>query len=271
LLAAGRTLLSGQPEGRLEAEILLGEVLGVDRAWLFAHPEHPCDEAQVCRFMELARRRKTGEPVAYLTGRREFWSLPLKVTDDVLIPRPETELLVETVLNLVPPEACWRIVDLGTGSGAIALAIAHERPHCEIHATDYSEAALRVAKTNAAALAPGRIEFHHGSWFEPLTGTFQVIVSNPPYVAENDPHLDRGDCRFEPSRALTAGPEGLEAIRTIASESRRYLSAGGWLAFEHGFDQGKKVRDLLGKLGFQEIRTTTDLEGRERVTVGKWG
>lgn len=271
LLAAGRTLLADQPAGRLEAEILLCEALQVGRAWLYANPEQELQAGQAARFLELAGRRRDGEPVAYLTGRREFWSLPFKVTPDVLIPRPETELLVETALAFVPPDVSWRVADLGTGSGAIALAIASERPLCEVHATDISLAALGVARENGEAIAPGRVIFHHGSWLEPLTGRFHVIVSNPPYVAAGDPHLAQGDCRFEPPSALCGGLDGMEAIRHIASHAAGYLEPGGLLAFEHGFDQGDEARKLLETLGYAGVATQRDLAGQERVTSGNRG
>jgi len=268
LLARGRAQLENQALGRLETEILLGKALGVSRAWLYANPEQIPASTHCTKFLDLVGRRKNGEPIAYLAGYREFWSLPLKVTADVLIPRPETELLVETTLAFIPEDTAWRIADLGTGSGAIALAIASERPLCEIHATEYSDAALRVAQENGQAIAPGRVKFHLGSWLTPLNGKFPLLVSNPPYIASDDPHLLRGDCCFEPGEALTPGPDGMTAIRHIASESLRYLEHGGMLAFEHGYDQGKEVRQLLVDLGYQDVDTRMDLENRERVTSG---
>ena len=268
LLARGRAQLENQPVGQLEAGILLCEVLGVNRAWLYANPEQIPDPIQSAKFLDLVARRKNGEPIAYLTGNREFWSLPLKVTSDVLIPRPETELLVETALAFIPEHAAWRIADLGTGSGAIALAIAGERPLCEIHATEYSEAALRVAQENGQAIAPGKAQFHLGSWLTPLEGKFQVLVSNPPYIAANDPHLQQGDCRFEPADALSPGRDAMTAIRHIATESPRYLTHGGMLAFEHGYDQGTQARQMLVELGYSDVKTRKDLENRERVTSG---
>jgi release factor glutamine methyltransferase len=270
LLASGRRQLADQPTGRLEAEILLGEVLGVNRAWLYANPDKTVSPELGNEFLDMVGRRRNGEPIAYLTGRREFWSLPLKVTADVLIPRPETELLVETALNFIPADAAWRIADLGTGSGAIALALASERPLCEIHATEHGEAALAVARENAQDIAPGRVNFNRGYWLEPLDGRFQIIVSNPPYVAQDDPHLAAGDCRFEPREALTPGRDALAAIRLIAREAQHFLEPGGWLVFEHGFDQGKAVRELMRGLAYQGVRTWKDLEGRERVTAGQW-
>jgi len=268
LLARGRAQLEKQPQGRLEAEILLGETLGVNRAWLYANSEQTPATKQCVKFLDLVGRRKNGEPIAYLTGYREFWSLLLKVTADVLIPRPETELLVETALAFIPEDTKWRIADLGTGSGAIALAIASERPLCEIHATEYSEAALLVAQENGQSIAPGKVQFHLGSWLTPLEGRFQALVSNPPYIAADDPHLQRGDCRFEPGEALTPGPDGMAAIRHIASESPRYLEHGGMLAFEHGYEQGSEVRQMLVDLGYRDVETQKDLEQRERVTSG---
>lgn len=267
-LEAGRVQLKDHPEARRETEVLLGHVLGVNRAWLFANPEAIPDLEQAEQYRSLISRRAGGEPVAYLTGRREFWSLSLRVTPDVLIPRPETELLVETALEHVPADARWRIADLGTGSGAIALALALERPHCEVHATDVSPAALEVAEANGRELAPGRVRFHLGSWLSALEGTFRLIVSNPPYIAENDPHLSKGDCRFEPSGALVSGEDGLAAIREIASGATAFLDSGGVIAFEHGFDQGKRVRELLESLGYERVETQIDLEGRDRVTWG---
>jgi len=270
LLVAGRNLLADQSSGRFEAEILLGTVLEVERGWLFANPEHETRPDQAARFLALAERRKGGEPVAYLTGQREFWSLSLQVTPDVLIPRHETELLIETVLAHIPQDTQWRIADLGTGSGAIALAIASERPLCEIHATDISAPALNVAKKNAQKFAPGRISFHLGSWLEPLGGRFSVIVSNPPYIAADDPHLRQGDCRFEPGVALTPGQDGLSAIRQIASEARHFLEPDGFLAIEHGYDQGADARQALTDLGYREVITYMDLEKRDRITSGTW-
>ena len=269
LLAEARHQLGQGPNAGLEAAVLLAHVLQVDRAWLFANDDCEVATEDCRRYRELVERRVDGEPIAYLTGIREFWSLPLQVTPDVLIPRPETELLVEIVLQFISREAAWRVADLGTGSGAVALAIACERPACEVHATDCSSAALRVARRNVAAIAPGRVQLHHGSWLDPLTGRFHVIVSNPPYVAKDDPHLATGDCRFEPRAALTPGPDGLAAIRRLARESLPHLEPGGLLAFEHGYEQGAAARALLDELGYRQVDTGLDLEGRERVTMGR--
>jgi len=269
LLGSARLGLGHGRLGALDAEVLLAHVLGVDRTWLFANREREVPPRARRTFLDLVERRAGGEPIAYLTGIREFWSLPLRITPDVLIPRPETELLVETALDFIPPDAAWRVADLGTGSGAVALAIACERPGCEVHATECSRAALAVATLNGATVAPGRVQFHHGSWLEPLDGLFRVIVSNPPYVPEGDPHLTEGDCRFEPREALTPGPDGLAAIRHIAQHALPLLEPGGLLAFEHGYDQGEAVRALLRKNGYSNVATRQDLEGRERVSSGQ--
>jgi len=269
LLADARQRLAGQPAAALEADLLLAEALGKDRAWLFAHPEAAVNVEQAARFRALLERRAGGEPIAYILGRREFWSLSLCVTPDVLIPRPETELLVQAALDYIPADAAWRVADLGTGSGAVALAVACERPRCEVHATDIDPAALRIAARNVEAHAAGRVRLHEGSWLEPLAGRFRVIVSNPPYVAEQDPHLAQGDCRFEPRGALTAGPDGLAAIRRIATDALPVLEPGGLLAVEHGCEQGAAVRALLQELGYRNIQTLKDLESRDRVTTGQ--
>jgi len=268
LLTEARRILGGDPAAALEADLLLAHVLGVNRAWLFANRQRDVATSQQGAFRELIARRAAGEPIAYLVGEREFWSLSLRVTPDVLIPRPETELLVETALRFIPPAAAWRVADLGTGSAAVALAIACERPSCEVHATELSEAALAVATHNVEVIAPDRVRLHQGSWLEPLQGLFRVIVANPPYVAADDPHLAEGDCRYEPRAALTPGADGLAAIRLIARAALPRLEPGGLLAFEHGYEQGASVRRLLRELGYQQIETRQDLEGRDRVTSG---
>jgi release factor glutamine methyltransferase len=268
LLVKGRSQLMAQAAGSLEAELLLCHVLGVSRAWLYANADVAPEPEQSTGYVTLLRRRKAGEPIAYLTGTREFWSLPLRVTPDVLIPRPETELLVETALAHIPRDARWRVADLGTGSGAVAIAIAVERPLCEVHATELSTAALEVARENSNSLASDRVQFHAGSWCTPLEGRFQLIVSNPPYVAASDHHMQRGDCRFEPVAALTPGHDALSSIRQIATEALEYLEPGGLLAFEHGFDQGSDSRKILEEKGYRSVATIKDLEGRNRVTSG---
>jgi release factor glutamine methyltransferase len=267
-LEAARRRLADHPAARLEAEILLAHALDSPRSFLYANPDLELPRKHREAFLELVRRRARGEPIAYLTGTREFWSLSLKVTRDVLIPRPETETLVEAALERVPEGADWRIADLGTGSGAIALALASERGSCRIHATDVSPAALELAAENARRLGLTGIRFHQGSWTAPLTGGFHMLVGNPPYVAENDPHLQRGDCRFEPPQALTAGGDPLGAIRTIVAEAAEILVHGGWLLLEHGPDQGAAVREVFRSPGFTGVETRRDLLGHERVTLG---
>ena len=269
LLAEACRLLACQQGTRLEAEVLLSHSLGVNRAWLYANAEQDVAGQATSSFLELIQRRLHGEPVAYLTGVREFWSLNLKVTPDVLIPRPETELLVETALKRIPADEHWRIADLGTGSGAVALAIASERPGCEVFASDISSAALSIAQQNADSLTLGRVRFLQGSWLSPLEGKFRGIVSNPPYVSSQDPHMKQGDCRFEPDSALSPGSDAMTSIRHIAEAALPYLETGGFLAFEHGCEQGEASRQLLFQLGYTKVETIRDLAGLERVTTGE--
>ncbi len=270
LQQASHKLATVTETSRLEAEILLAHVLGKSRTWLRTWPEHVPSAGQQRRFHELLARRAAGEPVAHLTGERDFWDMTLRVTPDTLIPRPETERLVELALERIPQEADWRIADLGTGSGAIALALARERPACHVIATDLSADALRVARGNAERLGVGNLEFRHGPWLAPLAGErLPLIVSNPPYVHPDDPHLTRGDLRFEPASALGSAPDGLRDIREIAHAAREHLTPGGWLLLEHGYDQGPAVRDILATQGYGELATHTDLSGHERVTLGR--
>ena len=265
---ATRTL--NTDSARLDAEVLLGYVLQQARSHFHAWPEKLVPVTSHMRFTELLQRRLEGEPVAYLTGEREFWSLPLTVTADTLIPRPETETLVAQALQQIPADRPQRVADLGTGSGAIALAIARERPQCRIIATDIDASALGVARSNAARLGLHRIEFHTGSWCEPLSGMrLDMIVSNPPYIAENDPHLESGDVRFEPRAALASGPQGMDDLTTIAQCASKHLEPGGWLLMEHGYHQGALARQLLEATGFVEVITCTDDAGLDRVVAGK--
>jgi release factor glutamine methyltransferase len=268
-LESARQKLADSPSARFDTEILLAHVLESSRSFLYANPELELTHKRAEQFKKLVKRRALGQPVAYLTGSSEFWSLPLRVTPAVLIPRPETELLVETAIERIPPEADWRIADLGTGSGAIALAIASERQKCEIHATDISPAAIDIARDNARQLGLGHIFFHCGSWGEPLQGKFHLVLSNPPYIDADDPHLRQGDLRFEPQTALTPGPDGLDAIRQISQFAGSVLLEGGWLMLEHGWEQGTQCRETLASAGFVDIRTLRDLQGHERVTLGE--
>jgi release factor glutamine methyltransferase len=253
-----------------EACILLGLVLKQSRTYLLTFPETELTLEQVQIFFALVDRRVIGEPIAYLTGEKEFWSLPLNVTPAVLIPRPETELLVELILKQFGERVDLRVLDLGTGSGAIALALASEQPNWQITAVDQSEAALEVARENARRLNMSSIDFIGSSWFENVTGQFDVIVSNPPYIAEGDIHLAQGDLRFEPQRALVAGKTGLADIITISHRAKSYLKPQGTLFFEHGFDQADAVTALLREQGFQSVETFRDLAGLDRVTCGSY-
>lgn len=255
----------------LDAEVLLRHVAGVSRATLRAWPERTLREEDAAHFQELVRRRAAGEPVAYLVGEREFWSLPLKVTPDTLIPRPETELLVELALTRIPARIPWRVADLGTGTGAIALAIGHDRVLSRVVATDFSAGALAVAQQNADRLKLTNVTFRHGHWFEPLAGErFNLITSNPPYVATNDPHLLQGDVRFEPSSALMADADGLTHLRHIIEHAPNHLLRSGWLLLEHGWDQGPAVAALLHRRGFRSVAIHRDLGGQERISLGRW-
>ena len=252
------------------AEKLLAHVIQKPRSYLKAGPERVLAAESWATFQTLVERRLHGEPVAYLTGRREFWSLDLAVNSATLIPRAETERLVELALQCIPLDAGWHIADLGTGSGAIALAIAHERPRCAVLATDMSQPALNVARSNAAHLKIKNIEFQQSEWFAALGGKkFNVIVSNPPYVAEHDIHLQRGDLRFEPHIALSSGADGLRDLRRIVQDAPAYLCAGGWLLVEHGYDQQAAVIDLFSAGGWTEVGGHTDTAGVPRVVSGR--
>jgi release factor glutamine methyltransferase len=254
---------------RLEAELLLVHVLGKPRSWLIAHATDALEAAQAEAFHALVQRRLDGEPVAYITGHRGFWSLELAVTPATLIPRPETELLVELVLERL--QAGARVADLGTGSGAIALAIAHERPQVQVTATDASADALAVAQRNATKHGIANVRFVHGDWLAPLVGQrFHMVVSNPPYIEAADPHLQQGDLRFEPATALASGVDGLDDIRRIVDGARAHLESGGWLLMEHGWNQGDAVRAILVAAGYHEVFTAQDLEQRDRVSGGVW-
>jgi release factor glutamine methyltransferase len=257
----------GGDSARADAELLLAFVLGRDRTWLMVHGEAACAETELLRFDELVARRAAGEPVAYLLGRRGFWTLDLEVAPGVLVPRPETELLVEFALARIARDAPAAVLDLGTGSGAIALAVAAERPRADVVAVDASAAALAVARANAARLGLSRVEFLHGDWFAPLAGRrFDLVLANPPYIADDDPHLAQGDLRFEPRGALASGPDGLDAIRRIAAGAPAHLAPGGHIAIEHGFAQAAAVRALLHAAGLRGSASIRDLGGHERIT-----
>jgi release factor glutamine methyltransferase len=253
-----------------EAAQLLAHVLDRSRGWLYAHGDALVPAQEAARFRQLVERRAAGEPIAYLVGARGFWRFDLAVTPDTLIPRPETELLVELALARIAPDAPAHVADLGTGSGAIALAIASERPRARMVAVDVSGEALEVARGNAAMLGIDNVEFRRGDWLAPLDGErFDLIASNPPYIAEGDVHLARGDLRFEPHGALASGADGLDAIRVIAATAPKHLRDGGWLLVVHGWEQGPAVRALFEAAGFVDVATERDLEQRDRVTLGR--
>jgi release factor glutamine methyltransferase len=257
---------------RREAEVLLGAALGRTRAWLLANPgERVLDCEATDRYEAFVTRRMHGEPVAYLLGEKEFWSLPLAVRPGVLVPRPETELLVERALWHFAPDAAFDALDLATGSGAVALAIAHERPRCRMTATDVSPVAIETTRGNAVRLGLGaRIDALQGSWYEPVAGrSFDLVVSNPPYIAVDDPRVEPGVRRHEPAEALFSGPTGLEGLQAIVAGAPRHLRKDGWLIVEHGDRQGPEVRALLERAGFTDVCTHRDLAGRDRCTEGR--
>lgn len=254
---------------RIDAEFLLAHVLAKPRSWLYAFADHVPSEQQRSEFAALVQRRVNGEPIAYITGRRGFWSFDLQVTPDTLIPRPETELLVELSVARIHPEQACRVLDLGTGTGAVALAIAQECPKAGVLAVDVSDAALRVAESNADELKIRTVEFMRSDWYAELAGrTFDVIVSNPPYIEAADAHLQQGDLRFEPLTALASGADGLDAIRLIIAGAKYHLKPQGWLLIEHGWNQAAALGDLFAQAGFIDISTEQDLEDRDRVTFG---
>ncbi|WP_257267003.1 peptide chain release factor N(5)-glutamine methyltransferase [Endozoicomonas sp. ONNA2] len=275
-LAEASRMLTASPTPRLDAELLLAHVLDRPRSYFFTWPETLLTREQLAQFAKLIDQRKAGRPIAYLTGQREFWSLQLKVTEATLIPRPDTELLVELALGLTAdPEyqntlSKIRVADLGTGTGAIALALARERPDWAVTAIDKSPDALAVAADNAVINNIRNTVFVEGSWCSPLAGgSMDMIVSNPPYICSNDPHLKEGDVRYEPLSALVSGVDGLDDIRRIAEQSLPCLRPGGWLLLEHGYNQGRPVWTILSRAGFTHIHTETDLAGHDRVTLAR--
>ncbi|MFM5578869.1 peptide chain release factor N(5)-glutamine methyltransferase [Aeromonas veronii] len=267
------TVLAGGESPRADADVLLCHLLGCRRSYLMTWPERELDAAQQATLQGWLARRLNGEPIAHLVGEREFWSLPLKVSPATLIPRPDTEVLVEQALTRIPQGPC-AVLDLGTGTGAIALALKSERPEIDVWAVDRMADAAALARENSAALGLP-IEVRDGSWFEPLgepdrdnTPRFAVIVSNPPYIDGADPHLEQGDVRFEPRSALVADDVGLADIRHIVAHAPAYLLTDGWLLLEHGWDQGEAVRQLLRDGGYREVATVRDYGDNDRVTLG---
>lgn len=261
--------LTHSDSAKRDAEILLGFVTGRARTYLLAFGETPLTTEQAEQLTLLLARRERGEPVAYLVGEREFWSLPLSVSPATLIPRPDTECLVELALERLPATPC-AILDLGTGTGAIALALASERPDCQLTGIDLQPEAVALAQHNAQKLAINNARFLQGSWFTPVAGQkFALIASNPPYIDEADPHLGQGDVRFEPGSALVAADQGLADLAAIVQQAADYLEPQGWLLLEHGWQQGESVRTLLNAAGFIAVATHRDYGGNDRVTLGQ--
>jgi release factor glutamine methyltransferase len=253
---------------RLDVDLLLMQVLAKPRIYIYSHPEQSLSDQQLILFHTLLVRRISGEPIAYITGHKEFWSLDLVVNAEVLIPRPETELLIDLALKKYPANEKIICADLGTGSGAIALALAHERPNWQLIATDKYLNAIAAARNNAQRLKIDNVEFYQGNWCRALpTRKYNLIISNPPYLAKDDPHL-KGDIKFEPKRALVAGIDGLDAIRIIIKQTKNKLAANGILMLEHGYNQASEVRRLLTAQGYADVVSHQDLSGHERVTVG---
>ncbi|WP_095099907.1 peptide chain release factor N(5)-glutamine methyltransferase [Pseudomonas sp. Irchel 3A5] len=262
--------LPDSPTARLDAELLLAAALGKPRSFLHTWPERIVSSEAALTFASHLQRRRTGEPVAYILGQQGFWKLDLDVAPHTLIPRPETEMLVEAALELVPAFAPTRVLDLGTGTGAIALALASERPVWQVTAVDRVLEAVALAERNRQRLHLDNAKVLSSHWFSALEGQrFDLIISNPPYIAAEDPHLAAGDVRFEPSSALVAGSDGLDDLRMIIEQAPNYLNDDGWLLLEHGYDQGAAVRDLLSRHGFEKIQTRRDLGDHERITFGR--
>ncbi len=261
--------LPDSPTARLDAELLLAAALGKSRSYLHTWPEKIVSSEAALTFADYLQRRRGGEPVAYILGQQGFWKLDLEVAPHTLIPRPDTELLVEAALELLPATPT-QVLDLGTGSGAIALALASERPAWHVTGVDRVLEAVALAERNRQRLHLNNATVLNSHWFSALQGrTYDLIISNPPYIAANDPHLVAGDVRFEPASALVAGQDGLDDLRHIIKEAPAYLSAGGWLLLEHGYDQASAVRDLLLNEGFDEVHSRIDLGGHERITLGR--
>jgi len=261
--------LPDSPTARLDAELLLAAALGKSRSYLHTWPEKIVSSEAALAFADFLVRRRGGEPVAYILGQQGFWKLDLEVAPHTLIPRPDTELLVEAALELLPATPA-RVLDLGTGSGAIALALANERPAWHVTAVDRVPEAVALAERNRQRLGLNNATVLSSHWFSALDGLrFQLIISNPPYIASSDPHLAQGDVRFEPASALVAGADGLDDLRLIIAQAPAHLEADGWLMLEHGYDQAEAVRELLSAQGFSEVHSRTDLGGHQRISLGR--
>ncbi|WP_062387023.1 peptide chain release factor N(5)-glutamine methyltransferase [Pseudomonas abietaniphila] len=262
--------LPDSPTARLDVELLLAAALGKPRSFLHTWPERIVSTEAAQAFDGFLKRRRTGEPVAYILGQQGFWNIDLEVATHTLIPRPETEMLVETALELLPGAIPHRLLDLGTGTGAIALSLAKDRPQWTVTAVDRVDEAVELAERNRQRLQLDNAHVMRSHWFSAVDGQrFDLILSNPPYIASNDPHLVEGDVRFEPSSALVSGTDGLDDLRLIVSQAPAHLEAGGWLLLEHGYDQGPAVRELLSRHGFEQIQTRRDLGEHERITFGR--
>jgi len=271
LKTATHSLQACSDTPRLDAELLICHVLGIPKTYFFTHPEQEVTDQQYAKLDTLLQQRMAGQPIAYIIGYRYFWDLKLKVTPDTLIPRPETEFLVETALELGEEAKGIDVIDLGTGSGAIALSLAKARPNWHITATDQSSSALEVAVENADANGVNRITFVESHWFDRLDehNQYDLIVSNPPYVPEQAPHLQERGVRYEPRQALVSGADGLDAIRILIPESKKHLKQNGWLLLEHGFDQGEEVKTLFEAQGYKNVQQKQDLGGHTRITYGQ--
>ncbi|WP_036188594.1 peptide chain release factor N(5)-glutamine methyltransferase [Marinimicrobium agarilyticum] len=269
LLRRAPELVPVSDSPRLDVELLLAWALNKDRTWLYTWPETELTPAQLAEFEPAFSRRLNGEPLAHIIGQREFWSLPLQVNSSTLIPRPDTERLVELALGLSESKPEGNALDLGTGTGAIALAFASERPGWRVVAVDASPEAVQLAERNRTQLGFDHVTCIQSDWFERVSGVFDLILSNPPYIADNDPHLNQGDVRFEPRSALVAENDGLGEFHRIVQAAPEYLTAEGWLLLEHGWTQGEAVRSIFEARGFQKVRTEQDLGGNDRVTLGQ--
>lgn len=272
LLHAKQSLEKSSPTATLDAQVLLSHILQCDTAYLFTWPEKDLDERQQAAYRQLVEKRLQGSPVAHLTGQREFWSLSFDVDDSTLIPRPETETLVEYILQHFSNDRALNMLDAGTGTGAIAIAIASERPGWQIVACDISEQALKLAGSNCDKHHTNNVSLLRSNWFENLSKhEFDIIVSNPPYIASDDPHLQQGDVRFEPQSALTAGETGMDDIELLCCEAKKHLKNNGWLIVEHGYNQQQPVAECFSKNGYTDIEQHRDLAGHIRMTAGTTG
>jgi release factor glutamine methyltransferase len=271
LAEAAKSLQAVSDSALLDAEVMLCMVLGKERPYLRAWPDQELDPEPVDAYKAMLNERQQGKPIAYITGNREFWSRDFQVSPDVLIPRPDTELLIELSLALIPAAQPCRIIDLGTGSGIIAITLAAERPYAHVSATDICPAALQLAQINAVRHNVQAIQFYQSNWLANIpAGKFDLIVSNPPYLAEDDEHLQQGDLRFEPKTALISAQQGLGDISSIAETARDRLEVGGFLLVEHGYNQQQGVQSIFKALGYQQVQTHTDLSGQPRVTFGQY-